>query len=168
MMVSSLENDHMNARPVAVELQTLLLPDANFADCYQLELSGQNLDAEGATRRVMGRNPLWIARLMKLRNVLVAPLGLKAAPDERLGVDRSIGTFPLVSKSQNRVVLGLDDRHLDFRVVVDVVNGEGGRQLVSATTYVKTHNALGRLYLWLVTPFHRIIVPTMLAQAARA
>lgn len=158
----------MNACSIAVELQSSLLPDANFADCYQIELTGQNLDAEGATRRVMGRNPSWIAKLMKLRNVLVAPLGLRAAPDEQLPLDRSIGTFPLVSKSLSRVVLGLDDRHLDFRVVVDVVNGEGGRQTVSATTYVKTHNLMGRFYLMLVTPFHRIIVPTMLRQAGRS
>ncbi len=157
----------MIACSIAVEKQSAVLPNANFADCYQLELEGQNLDAESATRRVMGRNPVWIARLMRLRNLIVAPLGLKAAPDERLGADRSIGTFPQVSKSQNRVVLGLDDRHLDFRVVVDVVNCEGGRQLVSATTYVKTHNALGWFYLAVVKPFHTIIVPTMLDQAAR-
>lgn len=156
----------MAARSIAVDMQSPVLPNANFADCYQLELTGLNLDAESATRRVMGRNPAWIARLMRLRNLIVSPLGLKAAPDKRLGADRSIGTFPLVSKSQNRVVLGLDDRHLDFRVVVDVVNSEGGHQLVSATTYVKTHNALGRFYLAVVTPFHKIIVPTMLAQAA--
>jgi Protein of unknown function (DUF2867) len=158
----------MPARAVEIDLDNSVLPDANFADCFQLELTGQNLNAEGATRRVMGRNPAWIAKLMKLRNALVAPLGLKAAPDEQLGLDNSIGTFPLVSKSPSRVVLGLDDRHLDFRVVVDVVNGEGGRQTVSATTYVKTHNALGKFYLMMVMPFHKIIVPTMLRQAGRS
>jgi hypothetical protein len=167
MIGLSSENIIMNARPVAVELHSPLLPNAHFADCYQLELTGLNLDAESATRRVMGRNPVWIAKLMRLRNLIVAPFGLKAAPDDRLGADRSIGTFPLVSKSQNRVVLGLDDKHLDFRVVVDVVNGLGGRQLFSVTTYVKTHNALGRFYLAVVTPFHKIIVPTMLRQAGR-
>lgn len=166
-MLWFMKTKFMTARSISVEKQSAVLPDANFADCYQLELIGFNLDAESATRRVMGRNPAWVANLMALRNLIVAPLGLKAAPDERLSAERSIGTFPLVSKSANRVILGLDDRHLDFRVVVDVVNGEGGRQLVSATTYVKTHNALGRIYLRLVTPFHRIIVPAMLAQAAR-
>lgn len=158
----------MSVQNIEIELMNSVLSDANFADCYQLELIGHNLDAEAATRRVMGRNPVWIAKLMKLRNLIAAPFGLKAAPDERLGPDNSIGTFPLVSKSPNRVVLGLDDRHLDFRVVVDVVNGEGERQTVSATTYVKTHNALGRFYLAVVKPFHRIIVPAMLAQVGRS
>jgi hypothetical protein len=154
----------MTAQAVEIDLRNSVLPDANFADCYQLELTGHNLDAEHATRRVMENNPSWVLMMMKLRNILVSPLGLKAAPDDRLGPERSIGNFPLVSKSPARVVLGLDDKHLDFRVVVDVVNGEGGRQMVSATTYVRTHNLLGRLYLESVKPFHKIIVPTMLNQ----
>lgn len=163
-----IEDIIMKVRSVVVGLDNSVLPQASFADCYQLELIGQDIDAESATRRVMGRNPSWIAYLMKLRNLIVAPLGLKAAPDERLGPEHSIGTFPLISKSANQVVLGLDDKHLDFRVVVDVVNGNNGRQLVSATTYVKTHNALGRFYLAIVMPFHKIIVPTMLAQVVRS
>ncbi len=38
------------------------------------------------------------------------------------------------------------------------------RQRISATTLVETHNLLGRLYLAIVKPFHRMIVPAMLAQ----
>ena len=143
-----------------------ILEGAQFSDTYALKITGQSLDAVTATQRVMGRNPIWISKLMRLRNLIVAPLGLKAAPDEKLGPDTSIGTFPLVSKSPERVVLGLDDKHLDFRIVVDVVNGDGGLQTITATPFVKTHNALGRTYLAIVKPFHRIIVPAMLKQAA--
>ena len=39
-----------------------------------------------------------------------------------------------------------------------------GRQQVTASTVVKTHNLLGRADLAIVKPFHRIIVPAMLAQ----
>lgn len=60
-------------------------------------------------------------------------------------------------------MLGLDDRHLDFRIVVEVTELGAGRQ-VAASTIVKTHNLLGRTYLAVVKPFHRIIVPAMLAQ----
>ena len=34
--------------------------------------------------------------------------------------------------------------------------------MVRATTYVKTHNRLGRIYLAAVMPFHRLIVPAMM------
>jgi Protein of unknown function (DUF2867) len=38
---------------------------------------------------------------------------------------------------------------------------------VIATTLVRTHNWVGRAYLAVIMPFHRVIVRTMLAQAAR-
>ncbi|WP_348626172.1 MULTISPECIES: DUF2867 domain-containing protein [unclassified Mesorhizobium] len=61
-------------------------------------------------------------------------------------------------------MLGLDDRHLDFRLLVEVRDLGMTCQEVAATTIVKTHNWLGRAYLAIVMPFHRIIVPAMLAQ----
>ena len=141
-----------------------LLAGAQFADSYSITVSGQSLDAIAAARRVLGRTPRWIARLMAVRNLLVKPFRLKTAPDEtsRIG----IGMFPVISQSAAKVVLGLDDRHLDFRVLVEVEEVGMGRQTVSASTIVKTHNLLGRAYLAIVKPFHRIIVPAMLAQVA--
>lgn len=146
----------------------MIIPGAQYADSFTMTIEGQNLDAVSATTAVMGRNPAWISNLMQLRNAIVAPLGLKAAPDKKLNGDNSIGTFPLISKSESRVVLGLDDRHLDFRVLVDVVNLNNGKQTITASTVVKTHNLLGRIYLGFVKPFHRIIVPTMLAEAGKS
>ena len=78
-----------------------------------------------------------------------------------------IGFFPVVSETADRVVLGFDDWHLDFRVVVDVSALGADRQQVTTTTLVRTHNWIGRVYLALILPFHRVIVRTMLAQAGR-
>ena len=72
--------------------------------------------------------------------------------------------FPVISQSAAQVVLGLNDRHLDFRVLVEVEELGMGQQAVTASTAVRTHNLLGRVYLAIVKPFHRIIVPAMLAQ----
>ncbi len=145
-----------------------LLPGADYADSFRLVVNGQSLDAFTATQRVMGRAPGWIGRLTSLRNALVKPLGLKTEPDATPADPLRVGNFPLLSRTPERVVLGLDDRHLDFRVYVDVENLGEGRQAITASTEVKTHNALGRVYLAFVKPFHRMIVPAMLAQAARA
>ena len=63
--------------------------------------------------------------------------------------------------------MGLDDRHLDFRLSVDVTRLDERRREVVATTLVKTHNRLGRTYLATILPFHRRIVPGLMAQMAR-
>jgi hypothetical protein len=106
--------------------------------------------------------PAWVDGLMRLRNWIVRPFGLKV-PEWR-GERRvdSVGLFPVVSQSPDRCVAGFDDKHLDFRVVVDL----SAAGAVTATTLVRTHNQLGRVYLTSIMPFHRMIVRTMLGQLA--
>ncbi|MDB5362014.1 MAG: hypothetical protein JWO51_3311 [Rhodospirillales bacterium] len=131
-----------------------------------MALPDGSLDAPAAARRMVGRMPRWTATLMALRNRIVAPLGLKhPAPAPGGSADR-IGIFPILTQTPGRIVLGLDDKHLDFRLVVDVGQAEG-RRSVTATTIVKTHNWLGRTYLAAIMPFHRIIARTMVRQAAK-
>ena len=76
-----------------------------------------------------------------------------------------IGLFPVISETPDRLVAGFNDRHLDFRVVVDIANSDTVRN-VTATTLVKTHNWLGRTDLAIIVPFHRLIVPTLLRRVA--
>jgi len=140
------------------------LAGAQFADRYVLTTDGLALTAIGAAKRVLGRSPRWVGLLTQLRNLAVRPFGLKAGAEPDAPPESRIGIFPLISQAQGRVVLGLDDRHLDFRVLVEVRELGMGRQEVAASTVVKTHNWLGRAYLAIVKPFHRIIVPAMLAQ----
>jgi hypothetical protein len=76
-----------------------------------------------------------------------------------------IGIFPVVSQTPDRLIAGFNDHHLDFRIVIDVTGPRGVRQ-VTATTLVLTHNWLGRTYLAIILPFHRLIVPALLRQVA--
>ncbi len=157
-------------KPVEIpaEQTETLLPGAQFADAYALTVAGQSLDALTAAERAFGTSPAWIRWLLRARNVLVAPFGLKAGTLTITAAPATIGIFPLLAQSPGQIVMGLNDRHLDFRLRVDVRNIDADRQSVTATTAVKTHNLLGRIYLATVLPFHRIIVRSMLAQIARA
>jgi Protein of unknown function (DUF2867) len=140
-----------------------LLAGAQYVDAYSMTVDDLALDARRAAERMMARGPRWIEALLALRNHLVAPLGLKAAVPA--GTGDTIGIFPIVSETSARLVAGFNDRHLDFRVVVDVANSVQGRQ-VTTTTLVLTHNLLGRTYLAAILPFHRLIARTMLRQVA--
>jgi hypothetical protein len=147
----------------AVAGMQALLPDARVLDAYRLVVDETALDARMAAQRVFARVPAWIGVLMAVRNILVAPLGLRTT---LAGRSRTIGFFPVLSETPQRVLLGLDDRHLDFRIAVDVMPVGSTQCEVTATTLVRTHGLLGRIYLGAVLPFHRVIVPAMLAQAA--
>jgi hypothetical protein len=96
----------------------------------------------------------------------VVPFGLKTASPTRADAVGTVGLFPILSEAPDRLVAGLNDKHLDFRVVVEVAaTGQGQR--VTATTLVLTHNLLGRAYLTIIMPFHRLIVRALLQQVAR-
>jgi hypothetical protein len=156
----------MNVREIkpAVDADALLA-GAEFSDAFRLDVDGHALDARRAAERMMGRTPRWIDALVTLRNILVAPFGLKTSGSSATVPRDMIGIFPVISQTPGRLVAGFNDSHLDFRVVIDVATHGGGQQ-VTATTLVKTHNRLGRTYLAIILPFHRLVVRAMLAQVA--
>jgi Protein of unknown function (DUF2867) len=139
------------------------LSGAQFSDAFSITVD-DDLDARHAAQRMMLGKSWWIDALLVLRNIIVAPFGLKdgAHKDKSLDV---IGIFPVVSETPDRLVAGFDDKHLDFRVVVDVSDAERGRA-ITATTLVMTHNLLGRAYLAIIMPFHKIVVKSMLRRVA--
>ena len=145
-----------------------LLPNATFADAYRLVIPGPALDPFAAAQRVLGRTPKGTHWLMKWRDRIVFPLGLKTGRSNRQDEENRIGVFPVIGQAPGHVLLGLDDKHLDFRIVIETRKIDVGRSELTLTTLVRPHNLLGRAYLVLVLPFHRIIVPSMLAKAARA
>jgi hypothetical protein len=156
----------MKVRPVEpnVDVNTLL-PGAQFIDAYSVSVNDAALDARHAAEKMTARGSRWTEALLRLRNYLVAPFGLKTAVPTGNNAPDSVGIFPVLSETPGRLVAGLDDAHLDFRLVLDVA-GTGSERRVTATTLVLTHNFLGRAYLAIILPFHRLIVPSMLRMVA--
>lgn len=146
-----------------------LLSGAQFIDAFRVDREGRGIDARDAAERMFGHPPAWIEALLTLRGVLVAPFGLKTSGKGESPPRETIGRFPILSQTPERLVAGFDDKHLDFRAVIDVTasgpDSEAGQQ-VTATTLVKTHNLFGRIYLAIILPFHRVIVPAMLRKVA--
>lgn len=142
-----------------------LLAGAQFADAFRIEVDDPSLDARHAAQSMFERQPRWIEALLQLRHVIVAPFGLKKTGANEKPPRETIGLFPILSETPDRLIAGFNDKHLDFRVVVEVTPAGLHRQ-VTATTLVLTHNLLGRIYLAVITPFHRLVVRALLRQVA--
>lgn len=147
----------------------------NLADAYSIELpAGTSTDPELLARFIFSRQSIWVGALLTVRDALVAGFGLKTAKHLKSGdVDGKvsrIGIFKIYSSSGTEIVLGEDDKHLDFRLSV-LCSGQAstkdGHRLILSTV-VHCHNRLGRLYIYLIAPFHRVIVQASLRRAARA
>jgi Protein of unknown function (DUF2867) len=141
-----------------------LLAGATFADAFSIDINEPGINASTAAERSFAKAPLWVDRLLSVRNAVVRPFGLKGTNEARKLSSDHIGFFPCISRSADRVVMGFNDSHLDFRVAVDVAGIASGQQRITATTLVRPHNLFGRTYLVTIMPFHKLIVRTMLAR----
>lgn len=156
----------MRAREVTPDIDPApLLAGAEFIDAYRIAVDGTALDARRAAEKMFTRRQGWIEALLRLRNLMVAPFGLKKSGEGDRTSYGMVGMFPVLSETPERLVAGFNDSHLDFRVVVDVAAHAGGQE-VTTTTLVRTHNWLGRTYLAVIMPFHRLVVAAMLRQVA--
>ena len=114
-----------------------------------------------------------------MRNRIVSIFGLKT-PDNvgdiqnkldnfKCEPGEQLGLFKVFDKRENEIVLGEDDKHLNFRVslFVEQLHGNEQKKELTITTTVVFNNWFGRLYFLPVRPFHKLIVPTMLKGTIR-
>jgi hypothetical protein len=140
-----------------------LLAGAQFIDAFSVTTDATTMTARQAAERMLGHSPRWVEMLMSLRDLIVTPFGLTTTKSARHAPVDKIGIFPVLDETPHQLIAGFDDSHLDFRVVIDVTAFGSGHR-VTATTVVLTHNWLGRSYLTIIKPFHRLVVRSMLRQ----
>ncbi|WP_033069158.1 DUF2867 domain-containing protein [Thalassospira australica] len=157
-------HNRATARPVT--LPHPAMPDADWADAFVIAVDQPDLTAPKAARHVIDSAPAWYHRLLALRNIIVKPLGLKTDLDTAGNAQlETIGVFPLIRETDTCAVLGLDDHHLNFRIVIETEPLGPNATLVRSITLIRRNNGLGHAYLAAVMPFHNRIVPAMLNAA---
>lgn len=150
-----------------------LYAGAGLLDAYAVALANDAPDdIDLLARATLDRPPVWFTGLLGLRDVLVSVAGIKTSRSIRREAEQhgreTVAFFPVLARTVDELVLGEDDRHLDFRasVLLRRTGPDGGRELVMTTT-VHCHNLVGRAYLLAITPFHRLIVQSTLARLAK-
>lgn len=136
----------------------------DFSDGYSGQGDQTFVDAEQAGRAVFAEPHRMLTWLIILRNAIVAPLGLKKSisfSDRGLG---KIGMFPIISSTGTEVVVGGDDKHLDFRIWISIQPSLQGSE-VTVSTLVKINNLFGRVYLFVIMPFHKLLTRSLLGRA---
>jgi hypothetical protein len=94
---------------------------------------------------------------------VIAALGLRQALVGFVGIARGdTSAFDTLARTEDEVLLGTDDGHLDFRASI---RREPERVVLS--TVVALHNRRGRGYFAIVRRVHPVVVRAMLDRAAR-
>lgn len=118
---------------------------SDFVDCYCVKAS----IAPRPAAHIITNFPGWADFLLEIRRWVTSPFGLSQdGPDAA----NKIGVFPVESESDEELIAGFNDKHLDFRISVI-----SEQEQVFLGTWVHPHNIGGRLYLRCILPFHILI-----------
>lgn len=160
-------------KEIAVPSDTLTLralSSIDFVDAFKCQLpNGRAQHIDAVTRSIFSTMPTWMMKLLDLRNTIVRPLGLKTSigpslvntQQGKLGPGATVGVFKVIERQDNEILLGEDDRHLNFRTSVQLERKEE-KCWVIVSTVVQFNNWLGHAYFVPVRPIHKIIVPAMM------
>lgn len=145
--------------------------DHQYTDSFSAPLNRTDTNPSELIAAFFNAVPSWVDRLMVFRNWLVSFFGLKGGSlhlstiQPPFAKGQQLGVFKILAMNENEIVMGEQDKHLDFKTSLLIERGHTDRLVIS--TIVKTHNLLGKTYLLIVIPFHRIIARTLIKRMAK-
>ena len=146
----------------------------DYSDCFL----GTFTDPEGSIttidicRSFFTSAPGWSRALFEMRNRFVSLIGLKTPGKESFSEEalenfkceegQRLGLFKVFLKEDHEIILGEEDKHLNFRISILREKEDGSSWKLRLSTVVQFHNRLGKIYFWIIRPFHVVIVKQML------
>ena len=170
--------ENMKVYPKTIPPDSLIseaLSRIDFSDNYGIKISSAYpVEQEELPILFFKSFPKWVEILLYIRESLAKIIGLKTA--EGMNIEKqirefkadkgqSIALFKVYGKTSQELMLGQDDRHLDFRLSIFTVK-EGDFTEISLATTVQFNGWLGKAYFVPVKPFHKIIVRLTLKRLA--
>ena len=149
---------------------------ASFRDSWRVPLSRSELGIVDIFFAIFAHHPAWMKLLLIVRNKVASLTGLEAPTAseilhvqirDRYAVGEKIGVWPIFWLSEDEVVAGRNNKHMDFRLSLLKV-ADGDRTSVVVSTICSVHNRSGKLYLFFIIPFHRYGVRKLMANALAA
>jgi hypothetical protein len=146
----------------------LIKREHDFLDCFSVDLFHETRPLSDLAQTTFIELSTWIQALLAIRDTAVSIKGLKTTRGlpkdlsfrDTLHVGDKINFLTILSLSEHEIILGEDDKHLDFRISFRVDESDPRR--ISLATLVHAHNLYGRVYLKLILPFHNRIVRSRL------
>jgi hypothetical protein len=144
----------------------------NYVDSYHgwFITEGNTTSLKEFVKLFIYSGPKWADFLMTIRDNIVGLFGLMTSnqlteqekhPDNiKLELGEQLGIFKLLDKNENEIIVGEDDKHLNFKVslLLEPLTEVTAKMELIITTCVKFNNLFGKVYFIPVKPFHKIIV----------
>lgn len=141
------------------------LDKIDFRDTFATQNKKESLEC--LAHKIFNQPSVFIKSLFLVRNTLVKLIGLSSSKpkdyNEDYKVGGYIGFFRIYEIKEDEIILGLNDKHLNFRV--SIFNDRETKFNIKVTTIVQFNNKAGLFYMNAIKPFHRIVVKGMVKKA---
>lgn len=149
--------------------------EIHYDDTFGIQIEARDIALEELPILMFKSIPSWFYLLFKIRDWIATGLGLKTGstfdfekqvqqfkgnPGEQLNL------FRVYARSENELMMGENDKHLDFRLSYFKID-HGPQTELLLSTVVHYNAPMGRLYFFFVKPFHKLIVPILLRKMAK-
>ena len=139
----------MKITKISISADSLIhgtLNQIHYADCYSVDFQSERaITVEEVARAFFQSIPGWVLFLLDLRNWLVKWFGLKGGDARevlaRLDGDpiepgKPFGIFQVIQKNADEILMGGEDKHLDFRVSIGLKSKTGNDYAARVATVV--------------------------------
>jgi hypothetical protein len=138
----------------------------DFSDSLGMRVERTDIDIHDVVNCFFTAAPGFVTHLMKLRDMIVGSMGLKTGDytkREKVVFEKGkdMGLFKMFEKNDHEAIIGADDKHLNFRVSL-YVNSEINTTEILISTMVVFNNRWGKIYMGIVSPFHKVVVKSMI------
>lgn len=162
--------------PTVSVLQRQRIDDVYFWDSYRAPQTQPKKTIIEIFFDLFGHHPRWIKAILIIRNKLAAICGLDAPTAAQIRdvqakthyeVGDTIGPWPIFELTDDELVAGRNNKHLDFRLSILRIDYDGAPGVV-VSTVCTVHNLAGKIYLFFIVPFHKWGVQRLIARAITA
>jgi hypothetical protein len=135
----------------------------DFSDSFAMTLNKPNISIDEVVNCFLTTSPNIVIRIMQLRDFLVKCVDLKTGAflEDREAMSfkpgNGQGLFLMYHCNENEAIVGSDDKHHNFRTSL-YVKPSGTKTEVLISTVVVVNDNLGKCYLNVVAPFHKMVV----------
>ena len=141
----------------------------DFQDSFSFYIQNNKMSINELYIAIFSTAPKWIENLMKLRNKIVLLMGLKTEMKRIENFDfevgDKVGIFKIYKIEDQEIIAGENDKHLDFRVSIFREITEESK--ITVSTIVKFNNKFGKFYMTLISPFHKMVVRSLLKKSVK-
>lgn len=139
--------------------------NADYSECFFVLFDEvAKLDFNTILKILIFRQNLWMDALFWIRNIMVKPFGLQGDSiskyrSENLVIkkDERFAFFKITEIEDNELLLEGTDKHLVAWISLRREKVNSGQTLF-ISTWVKYYNLPGRIYFFIIRPFHVLII----------